>query len=267
LPSSLDFGNITTGQTKDLTVTISNSGGGALTLLSLTAPGAPFTLVSPPATPASVPAAGLPITIRFSPTVAGAQSARLSLTTNDPNNGASTVTLTGSGVAPVSSVQTVVIGVDGGNFATLAGSPFTGFVNRLTPSGYPATLRSVQIVFVSDPTTLQPGASINVLTGANAAGSPGLSGIKLSSTPAKVTTAGQFNTYSITPITIQSGDFVVGFSAAATANTFPAAVDISSGSKLRSYVSLDGVNFGLIDTFLPGGGNLGIRAVVDVPAK
>jgi hypothetical protein len=189
------------------------------------------------------------------------------LTTNDPNNGASTVTLTGSGVAPVSSVQTVTISYDGGTFPLLAGSPFVGFVVRITPSGYPATLRSVQIDFVSDPTTLQPGASINVLTGANPGGTPVLNGINLTSTPAKVTTAGQFNTYSVTPITIQSGDFVVGFSAANTPNVFPAAVDTLSGSKLRSYVSLDGVNFSLIDTFLPGGGNLGIRAVVDVPAK
>jgi hypothetical protein len=125
----------------------------------------------------------------------------------------------------------------------------------------------VQIVFVSDPTTLQPGGSINVLTGANPGGSPGIAGISLTSTPAKVTTAGQFNTYSVTPITIQSGDFIVGFTAANTPNTFPAAVDTSSGSKLRSYISLDGVNFNLLDTFLPGGGNLGIRAVVDVPAK
>jgi len=70
--------------------------------------------------------------------------------------------------------------------------------------------------------------------------------------------------YQIPPVTIQSGDFVVGFMVLNPANIFPMATDITPPSRQRSYVSTDGANFTLIDSTGAGPGNFAIRAVADI---
>ena len=87
--------------------------------------------------------------------------------------------------------------------------------------------------------------------------------MSLARTPARVNTIGQLNSYDAPPVTIQSGDFVVGFVAANPANFFIMAEDLSSGSKGRSYLSNDGVTFSLVDS-LGVAGNFAIRATVDL---
>lgn len=268
---SLDFGNVTVGQTPSptMTVTLTNKGAGTLMVSSLTPPGGAFTLVSPPAAPFNVPAAGIPITVRFTPTAAGAQKATLTINSNDPNNASVPVSLTGTGVAPAGGgVETTQLAVDDGTFETIAGFPngtaAAYFVNRLTPPAYPATLRSVEIVFFNQPTGLQKGAALNILSGANPGGSINIDNLTLASTASSVAGTDQFNSFKVTPITIQSGDFVVGFSAANPVNFYLMAVDTSSASKQRSYISTDGRSFTPVD-FVPAiAGNFGIRATVDV---
>src|SRR5439155_25932375 len=137
------------------------------------------------------------------------------------------------------------------------------FVNRLTPPGYPATLRQVQIVFGNSSSTLPAGSPIRVLSGINASGTASINGIALSKTPAQVT-PGQVNTFTVTPVPISSGDFVVGFETGYPAGTFPAVLDISSPPRLHSYFSVDGTTFTVLDAGSGVPGNLGIRAVVDV---
>ena len=267
---SLDFGNVPVGQTPSptMTVTITNKGAGTLIVSSLTPPSGPFTLVSPPATPFNVPAAGMPITVRFTPTTASAQKATLTIGSNDPSNANTPVSLTGTGVAPTGGVQTTQLVVDDGTFETIAGFPngtaTAYFVNRLTPPSYPATLRSVEIVFFNQPDGLQKGAALNILSGANPSGSINIDNLPLASTASSVAATDQFNSFKVTPITIQSGDFVVGFSAANPPNFYLMAVDTSSGSKQRSYIGTDGRSFTPLD-FIPAlAGNFGIRATVDV---
>ena len=136
------------------------------------------------------------------------------------------------------------------------------FVNRLTPPSYPATLRNIQIYFSSQGNVLKVGDAVTIVAGATSGGS-NINGVSLARTPSRVNAAGQLNSYDVTPITIQSGDFVVGFSAVNPANFFIMAEDISSGSKQRSYLSNDGVSFTLADT-IQIGGNFAIRATVDL---
>jgi hypothetical protein len=251
-----------------MTIAITNKGGGTLTVSSLAALSGPFTLVSPPATPFNVPAAGIPITVRFTPTTAGAQKATLTIGSNDPNNASLPVSLTGTGVAPTGGVHTTQLVVDDGTFESLAGFPNGSatayFVNRLTPPSYPATLRSVEIAFFDVPNGLKKGDALNILTAANPSGSINLNGIPLAATATTVAGVDQFNSFTVTPITIQSGDFVVGFSAPNPANFYLMAVDTSSGSKQRSYLSTDGSTFTPIDFYPDLAGNFGIRATVDV---
>ena len=109
------------------------------------------------------------------------------------------------------------------------------------------------------------GTNITIRSGANPSGTgpDPLSGLTLQSASAQVTALDRFVEYAVTPITIQSGDFIVGFSALNPPGIYPAAVDATPPLKLRSYISSDAATFRLIDsTGLPG--NLAIRAKVDL---
>src|SRR5207302_2321485 len=146
---------------------------------------------------------------------------------------AATVSLTGTGGVAGGGTQTYLLVADDGTFETIAGFPQGAakayFVNRLTPPSYPATLSSVQIVFFNQSDGLKKGDALTVLSGANPNGGANINGISLVSTSATVAGVDQFNTFSVTPLTIQSGDFVVGFWAPNPQNYYLMAVDTSSG--------------------------------------
>jgi len=97
-PTSLSFGTVTVGSPASLALTISNTGNSALSVTALTSSNAVFTVT--PAAPLSIAAgASTQITVRFSPTAAGAQSGSLTIASNDPTNSALTINLTGTGGA------------------------------------------------------------------------------------------------------------------------------------------------------------------------
>jgi len=138
------------------------------------------------------------------------------------------------------------------------------FVNRLTPPKYPATLKSVQIYFANRPDGLAANTSVKIVTAANSSGTTVLNGISLTSAAAAVGTPGTFSSYTVAPITINSGDFVVGFVVDNPVNVYPADEDTDSAIQGRSYYSIDGSSFGLLDLASGVGGNLAIRATVTV---
>lgn len=97
-----DFGDVNTGSTKDLTVTIANTGS-AGTVLSVTpsiAPNPPFSIVGSPAALSINAGTQLTLTVRFSPTATGPQTATLTLISTDATTPTKTVTLTGNGIIP-----------------------------------------------------------------------------------------------------------------------------------------------------------------------
>jgi hypothetical protein len=266
-PTSLDFGNVTVGQTSQpKTLTLTNTGTSPATASLVTS--APFA-VSPASL--TIPANGsATATVTFSPTSAGSSGSSVYARLSGQTTPAATVALAGSGVAPGSGVQTYQLVADSGTFDQLSGFPggtaTAYFVNRLTPPSYPATLRSGQIVFFNDASSLASGTPITVLSGTVSATATNINNVGLTSTSTTVGQLDGFDSYTVPPITINSGDFVVGFWAQNPPNVFPMAEDTNSGSKLRSYISTDGVNFTLIDT-LGIGGNYGIRCTVDVAVK
>ena len=80
--ASLAFGNVTTGQSKDLTLTISNTGNAALAVSQLSVTGTGFSVVSP-STPFNVAAGGMQtVTVRFAPATDGTVSGTLAIATN-----------------------------------------------------------------------------------------------------------------------------------------------------------------------------------------
>jgi len=96
---SLGFGTVNVSQSRDLPLTIGNLGNQTLVISSITSSNSQFTVV-PPGPPLNVSANGQQdVTIRFSPSAAGAQSGALTIASNDPGNPSATVTVTGNGQA------------------------------------------------------------------------------------------------------------------------------------------------------------------------
>lgn len=258
--TALDFGSVLSGLTKDLTFTIGNRGGPPLSVTGITSSNPVFRITS--ATTFSVArGAQQTVTVRFSPTGAGAQTGTLSIQSNDPTQPAIKMQLTATAVA---AAGPLVLQVDGGTFAGSIGfpngAPTAYFVNRLTPPKYPATLQSVQIYFGDRKDGLKQDTAITVVSGSNITGGSTISGVTLQRTNATAGKLGTFTTYTVPSLTITSGDFVVGFMVNNPANIYPADQDTTTVSQGRSYVSTNGTSFSVIDSVVPG--NFGIRATV-----
>ncbi len=141
----------------------------------------------------------------------------------------------------------------------MGGGTVTG-LNRPTPTSYPSTLTSVLLFFQSQQ-GLPPASPITILVGTNPSGGPNINNVTFSQISAVVESVGSFYLYPVTPVTINSGDFVVGFRATHAAGILPLAIDRTS-SQRRSYVP-SGAGYGILDTEVPGfGGNFLIRARV-----
>lgn len=99
-PAATDFGSVNTGSTKDIAVTIANTAGsGVLSVTPGISPNPPFSIVGSPA-PLSINAGtSQTLTVRFSPTTAGAQNGTLTLTTTDTAHPTVTVQFNGTGAA------------------------------------------------------------------------------------------------------------------------------------------------------------------------
>ena len=268
-PAFLDFGTVSAGQTKDLSVTITNKGNAPLVVSTVKTTGSAFSVTS--STPQPIAAGdSASVTVRFAPTGGGAQTGTLAIASNDPAQPTVSLNLTGSGQS--TGGTDVVLKVDGGSFAAAIGyssGNTTGyFVNRLTPPSYPATLKSIQIYFSTRADGLQLNAPFTLISTSNASGSPALtfgSGTTVDVVPATVKALDAFVTYAVPVRTITSGDFVVGFMLPNPSGIYPADLDVTSASQGRSYTSNDGVNFFILDSISPDlAGNFGIRAVTTV---
>src|SRR5262249_30883165 len=114
--SSLSFGSVNVGQTKDLALTIGNSGAATLTVSSITSSSSRFSVVAP-ALPLAIPAGqSANVTVRFSPNAAGAVSGMLSIASNDPAQSTVTVALIGTGAAGLApSISVTPASVDFGS--------------------------------------------------------------------------------------------------------------------------------------------------------
>src|SRR5262249_2366667 len=105
IPTTLDFGKVCLGTSKDLPLTIKNAGECNLTVAGVTINSPEFKLVNPPSFPLVIPPGGLaPLTVRFSPVGStGPRTATLTINSDDPAMPVKTVPLTG--LAPVSAIS------------------------------------------------------------------------------------------------------------------------------------------------------------------
>jgi hypothetical protein len=267
-PQSLDFGTVTVGQTSVAkTVALTNTGSAPVIVNLVTS--APFAVSPASLTLAANGGTGI-ASITYTPSVAGSSGSALYVFINGQSTStpAVQVPLTGMSTAGSGSGgQSNVLKVDGGQFDSEVGYPngtaTAYFVNRLTPSSYPATINNVQIYFSTRPDGLPRNTPITVISATNPSGSPLLSLATTDQVPATITALDQFISITVPSRTITSGDFVVGFMVQNPPGIFPADEDQITPSQGRSYTSNNGVTYGLIDAISPNvAGNLGIRAVV-----
>ena len=263
-PAQLAFGDVSVGQTKDLTLAVRNSGNAALTVNSMSIGNAAYTRTGGAATFTLATGASQTVTVRFTPTVAGSQIGTVTIASNDPASPTKTVGLTGTGIAPAGP-QIETLQIDDGTYERSIGAPGGDvyFLNRLTPSRYPATLKTVRVFFSQE--GLPPGEGITVLWGSTTAPAGELPPLALRSAFGRVAAQDAFNEFAVSETTIQSGDFLVGFAVNNPPGVFPMVNDTSSGYRQRSFLGGNGVNFTRVD-LVPGvtPGNFGIRATVEV---
>lgn len=103
-PAAVDFGDVNVGSTGTSVAHVSNTGALPLTVsgIALAPSGSTFAITPSPALPATVaPGATLDVPLAFAPTAAGVQTATLTIASDDLDEGALHVPLTGRGVVSV----------------------------------------------------------------------------------------------------------------------------------------------------------------------
>lgn len=96
--SSLNFGQVVVGTSKDLSFTVFNDGDADLTVSDLTLASGPFSVVSPTVPFTVAAGSSQDVSVRFSPTAAGVADATLRVISDDPDEGSLPVSLLGEGL-------------------------------------------------------------------------------------------------------------------------------------------------------------------------
>jgi uncharacterized protein (TIGR03437 family) len=139
----------------------------------------------------------------------------------------------GSGAAYVLSADDGSVEGAGG----FTGEPQVHYVNRLTPTSYPATLTALTLFI---PNSVPVGTDYRLVVGLNVSGATNIDKLTLQEFPIKTPSNNQLVTFPLPNVTLQSGDFVVGFAHVPQAGVSPIGVDGNSPVQNRSYYSFTG---------------------------
>jgi len=149
-PASLDFGRLAVGATKQLGLTIQNTGAAPLTVQTITKGSGVFSVSSSPLPCTIVPGGQQAVTVTFAPVAANAISDNLRIASNDPLQPTVSVPMTGSGDAGTApTVQQATI-------TALANYAFKVDVQLADPDG-----DVVRLDFVWSKNTMQKTTTIN----------------------------------------------------------------------------------------------------------
>jgi hypothetical protein len=274
-PTILDFGATPVNGRRERVLTVQNLGDGPLTVSSATLSNARFTVSSPMESFTVEPKTERPVIVRFSPLVSGLQTGTLTFVTNDPDEMTVTISLRGEG----STANTEELSTDDGTVESGARQDGAIVVNRLTPSKYPATLRTVRIFFARGAGLPSPsGAQIKLILFADPTESgrpppnPTLLTDPITVTIPTIPSSGRFVDFALSGIPpIMSGDVYVGFQAPTPSGGIVFWADVDGPQQGRSFLSRDnGMSYGRA-LFVDQQGNrtpvnFPIRAVVSFPS-
>lgn len=254
-PASVSFGNVVIGSNKQLTETLTNTGGSSLTISAATITGTGMS-ISGLTLPVTLNASQSVIfTVQFAPAAAGAVSGNLTITSNG-SNPTLTIPVSGTGVTPgglSANPTTVAFGnVKIGTTATLSetltntgGANVTISAATVTGSGFSITGLTVPVTLTPSQTvtfsvkftpTVAGAANGNIAIASNAPGSP----LNIPLTGTGVTPG----TLSANPTSLAFGSVVVGNNKSLTetlTNTGGSSLTISSASITGSGMSTTGL--------------------------
>lgn len=162
LPTSLDFGTLTVGATKDLTFAVQNSGNAPLIVSKLASTNAQFTIVDPAGGFTVAPSTSQIVRVRFQPAAGGPQTGAVTIASNDPSTPTLSVLVKGSGDAsagtnPLPSITMLtpdsIPAVQAAGFTlTITGSGFVSTsVVKWNGSPRPTTLVSSTVIQAAIP--------------------------------------------------------------------------------------------------------------------
>jgi hypothetical protein len=239
---SLSFGTVAVGYMGTQTLKITNAGNASLVGSASTAP--PFSIFM--GSPFSIaPGASQSLVVGFSPTSVGAVSGSLNLSTNDPVNGTSTVSLSGTGGSIATATEE--LSVDDGTLETGVTGAGDIVLNRLTPSRYPATVVTLRLYLTQYSGLPSPqGVPVRFLVSSDpsASGHPTPQMTTLldrTITLPAVPSGGGFIDLAVPGLApIASGDLYVGFQAPNPEGGVAFPADSSGLEENRSFFSTDG---------------------------
>ena len=121
-PTSIDFGNVTTGSSDDQTFTIENNGTQDLNVTAVSSTNGTFTVsgIAPPVT--ITPGNSHVVTVTFSPAADGVQSGSIDITSDDPDEALVSVAVDGEGTSVAAVAYRINSG--GGDYTTVGGDLF-----------------------------------------------------------------------------------------------------------------------------------------------
>lgn len=239
-PRGLNFGSVSLGVSRTVSLTVRNTGTAPLTINSTSSSNAQFTLTSP-SVPFTIAEGQQTVDLRFTPTASGAQTGAFSLSSNDRDEATLVFQIRGDGVAAGGDE---VLSTDDGTLEIgIAGNGLI-IVNRLTPARYPATLKTIRLFLYQFTGLPSPaGAAITLIAFAepSGGGTPPPNPTRLVNqvvTVPTVTTAGSYFDFAIANgPTINSGDFYIGFQSPNPAGGVVYGTDSSAPQRQRGWFS------------------------------
>ena len=181
--NSVDFGNVSVGGTKKISLVVTNSSDGdqSATVSKISISGTKFKVTTPPSLPAAVAAGqSLNIVITFTPTAAGAASGTLTIA-SDATNSSISIPLAGDGLStPTAQLTVSPASMTFGSVALGSSASRTG---TLTAANSSVTISTVDesgsgydLTRITFPLTLAAGNSVSftvTFTPQTVGGSPG----------------------------------------------------------------------------------------------
>jgi hypothetical protein len=158
-PTSLNFGNVTTGTSSATqNVTVANTGNSNVTISQINLSGAGYSMTGG-STPVTLnPSQNLTLTVQFRPTTAGATSGNISIVSN-ANGSPATVSLSGTGVAPVQHLVALAW-----NASTSTVSGYNVYRSTVSGSSYTKINPSLVAVLNYTDLTVQSGTTYFYVT-------------------------------------------------------------------------------------------------------
>jgi Abnormal spindle-like microcephaly-assoc'd, ASPM-SPD-2-Hydin len=167
-PTSLSFGNVTVNSTATQTITLKSTGTGPVTLSGVSVSGSGFSTASIALPLKLNPGQTLNLQINFTPTVSGAATGSLVVTSDSSSNARATVSLSGTGASASNPVLTIsATSLDFGN--TVIASSATQILTLTSTGPSPVTVSNASVTGsgftisgLTFPVTLNPTIAVKL---------------------------------------------------------------------------------------------------------